>query len=133
MARFTADNARLMTARALEARARNREARRQQAAEAEAKAKAQAQQPTIPSPIPPDTYLAERLTRVRKQLDAIDAMLLGEADPQRLDRLAAASARLCEQERQLAGRPLPGSYRPVQRRERNPGAGGASAGPLDVE
>jgi hypothetical protein len=83
---------------------------------------ASADRPPAPEPNKPlpalDGYSEKRLMRVRKQLDTIDAMLLGETDPQRMDRLAAASARLCEQERQLAGRPLPGSYRPEM-----PGAG----------
>lgn len=57
-------------------------------------------------------YTLERLIRVRKQLDRIDEMMMAESDPQRLDRLASAQARLSEQERTLDGRPLPGSMRP---------------------
>jgi hypothetical protein len=45
-------------------------------------------------------------------------MLLEELDPSRLDRLAAASARLSEIERQLAGRPGPGQLRPTTPRRR---------------
>ena len=54
-----------------------------------------------------------RLERVRLQLDRVDAMMLTEDDPQRLDRLASAQMRLSEQERILAGRPLPGSRKPA--------------------
>ena len=58
------------------------------------------------------SFTAIRLSRVREQLNRIDAMMLDESDPQKLDRLASAQARLSEQERTLDGRPLPGSMRP---------------------
>lgn len=64
-------------------------------------------------PKPQDTYLASRLARVRKQIDQLSDMLDEETDPQRLDRLACALARVSEIERQLAGRPMPGSRRPA--------------------
>jgi hypothetical protein len=54
-----------------------------------------------------------RLERVRLQLDRVDKMMMEEDDPQRIDRLASAQMRLAEQERILAGRPLPGSRKPV--------------------
>jgi hypothetical protein len=57
-------------------------------------------------------FIAKRLARVRKQLDRIDGMIEKEIDPMKLDRLASAQARLAEQERILAGRPMPGSLRP---------------------
>jgi len=75
----------------------------------------------IPAPIqsPPaqaenhaDDFIAQRLVRVRKQLDRIDAMIEEEDDPQRLDRLAAASMRLSDQEFALSNRPKPGNRRP---------------------
>jgi len=59
-----------------------------------------------------DPYPASRLSRVRAQLDRIDAMVINETDPKRLNDLACASMRLADQERKLAGRPDPGSYRP---------------------
>lgn len=76
-----------------------------------------------PKPPPSEPLLTEpvtdsgdharvRLDRVRAQLDRVDAMMLTEDDPAKLDRLASAQARLSEQERILAGRPLPGSFRP---------------------
>jgi hypothetical protein len=62
----------------------------------------------------PKEYTERRLARVRRQLDKIDRMVMKETDPGKLDRLAAASMRLADQERKLAGRPDPGSYRPVK-------------------
>lgn len=64
-----------------------------------------------------DNHPKSRLIRVRKQLDLLDGLLESQAvkptlDAQCLDRLASALARLSEQERQLAGRPMPGSLRP---------------------
>lgn len=46
----------------------------------------------------------------------LDAMVLEETDPQKLDRIASAQAKLAEQERILDGRPLPGSRRPGSER-----------------
>jgi hypothetical protein len=59
-------------------------------------------------------FLARRLFRVRAQLDMIDERLLSERDPHKLERLAACSYRLAEQERILAGRPTPGARRPQE-------------------
>ena len=67
-------------------------------------------------PAPADAYIADRLSRVRRQLDRIDAMLEAEDDPQRMDRLAAASMRLSDQEFALADRPKPGNRRPAASR-----------------
>jgi hypothetical protein len=65
-------------------------------------------------------YVLKRLERVRAQLSKIDTMLEEEVDPAKLDRLAACQARLAEQERLLAGRPLPGSNRPAKPGRRQP-------------
>src|ERR1051326_9250266 len=59
-------------------------------------------------------YASRRLTRVRRQLDRIDRLMMTENDPQKLDRLASAQTRLREQERILSGRPLRGSLRPAK-------------------
>lgn len=59
-----------------------------------------------------DPYVKSRLIRVREQLEKIDSMMAEETDPQRLDRLASAQARLSVQEFALANRPMPGSRRP---------------------
>jgi len=59
-----------------------------------------------------DTYSRQTLLRVRKQVKSVLGMLEAETDPQKIDRLASALARLSEIERQLANRPLPGSWKP---------------------
>lgn len=63
-------------------------------------------------------YVQDTLSRTRKQLDRLFSLMEEEIDPQKLDRLASAIARLAEQERQLSGRPLPGSLRPRQEKSR---------------
>ena len=68
----------------------------------------------LAAPLPTvDDYTSLRLTCVRTQLAQIDRAILLEsskehADGQRLNWLASAQERLAEQERRLAGRPLPG-------------------------
>lgn len=64
----------------------------------------------------PDSFVAARLARVRKQLDLVDSLLEKEKDPQKLDRLASASMRLSEQERFYANRPAPGARKPSAER-----------------
>ena len=64
-----------------------------------------------------ESFRLERLSRVRAQLTRLDKMLNEEFDPQKLDRLASAIARLSEQERLLTGRPMPGSLKPLQGRQ----------------
>ena len=78
-------------------------------------------------PAPSATYQTDRLLRVRRVLDSLDKALedLSMKDPEeidaaQIDRLASAQARLAEQERQLAGRPLPGSLKPRQAPIRRP-------------
>ncbi len=71
---------------------------------------------------PTDLYTTRRLTRTRAQIDAILDMLESETDAQALDRLASALARLNEIERQLANRPLPGSFKPERARPARPQA-----------
>lgn len=53
-----------------------------------------------------------RIPRVREQIQQLDSLFETESDPQKLDRLASALARLYEIERLASGRPLPGSMRP---------------------
>jgi len=57
-------------------------------------------------------YTAQQLTRVREHLARLDAQLEATKDPQAIERLVRARGVLGEQERILAGRPLPGSRRP---------------------
>jgi hypothetical protein len=71
-------------------------------------------------------YVNARLSRVRVQLDLVDKRIIEQAkaktvDGQVLNWLCAAQERLAEQERILAGRPLPGSRRPSsERADRRP-------------
>lgn len=59
-----------------------------------------------------EIYREKRLARVRKLLDRIDRLAMVETDPKKSNELAGAALRWSEQERKLAGRPDPGSYRP---------------------
>ena len=101
---FTAENAAEMARRAAESKRKRLEELRNAVAVA-------ANDPSL-------DYIESRLRRVRLQLDKVDAMLLEERDPQKLDRLASASARLSEQERQLSNRPMPGSLKPSAKQPR---------------
>ena len=74
-----------------------------------------------------NSYVATRLTRVRLLLDSIDERMSHETDPFKLDKLASSQAKLSIQERELAGRPLPGARRPGPERVRREGP----AAPLD--
>jgi len=77
-------------------------------------------EPELPTE-PPAGHRERRLARVRRQLDRLDAMLLREKDAAKLDRLAAASAKLEEQERRLSDRSLPAVVKAEpQRRGRLP-------------
>lgn len=107
MARFTAANAR-------ENAAKSHATRRQRLASGNLAGETFPQTPQVGPHELLDSYLSRRLSRVREQLDRLDAMLLTEKDAQKIDRLASAQLRLSEQERILAGRPLPGSRRPKE-------------------
>lgn len=63
-------------------------------------------------------YVNQTLVRVRLQLDSLYSAFMKEVgkqspDAAKLDRIASAQSRLAEQERQLSGRPMPGSLRPT--------------------
>ena len=80
--------------------------------------------PADPAKPKRDPYLEKQLSRIRKQLDRLDAMAMRETDPLKLDRLAAAAWRVSERERKLAGRPDPGHLRPgPPKRSHDPAAG----------
>ena len=111
---WTPEQARQMSAKGHEARRRIRAAQRMAQA-------ALAAPPQTDASLP-DPYLMRRLACVRQQLAKLDEMLLTEKDAQRLDRLASASAKLSTVERELAGRPSPGAYRPTAPRRRTVGA-----------
>ncbi len=107
MARFNADNAREMAARSLQARKANEEKRRQLLAQAAAQAES----------ITADDYLSRRVLRVRTQIELLSQRIDEElekrsADGQKLNWLCSALERLQEQERELSGRPLPGTLKP---------------------
>ena len=69
--------------------------------------------PHVPhAPQHTEDYQPRVVTRVRKQITHLNNLFDSETDPQKLDRLASALARLYEIERLASGRPLPGSMRP---------------------
>lgn len=108
---ITPQTAAELAAKSHEARRRNKELREQS--------------DTEPQPIPQTEpialdFAAQRLSRVRTQLDRIDALAAEETDPKQLKFLADAAGRLQEQERQLAGRPLPGTLKPSAKPPRRP-------------
>ncbi len=113
---FTRENAREMQKRSAIARTAIRE---------EPGSEPATPQPTPLTSLLAEDFLARRLLRVRAQLDALDAEIEAEfkkpePDGQRIDRLAAASMRLNDQEFALAGRPKPGQRRPGPDRKAGP-------------
>jgi len=56
-------------------------------------------------------FAANRLIRVRRLLNRIDAMLESESDPEEVERLCRSAKALSEQECYLSGRPRPGIRR----------------------
>ncbi len=108
MALLDTQTAKELAAKSHEARRRNKELR-------EAEQHMPQPEPQIAQPKP--DYISDRLARVRTQIDMLSDMLEAEEDPNKLDRLANAISRMSELERQLAGRPLPGSLKPTQARQ----------------
>lgn len=120
---ITAENARELAERAKAAKAANAERARQRIAAAEnVLAQLNPEQVTkvANAYADPDAYSTVRLARVRGQLASLDkrieSMILEGSDENAaaLARLCDSQAKLAEQERILAGRPLPGSHRPRQ-------------------
>jgi len=68
--------------------------------------------------LPKNSYLRERVLCVRQHIQRVSGMIDVENDAQRLERLAAALSKLEEIERNLCGRPLPGSRRPPPERRK---------------
>ena len=125
MPRFTAANAKEMAAKA-------HAARLQRLASGRLAAETFPQPPQVDPQEAANAYVSARLSRVRLQLDLVDKRITEQAnaktvDGQVLNWLCSAQERLAEQERILAGRPLPGSRRP--RPEREPRGAPWSAGP----
>lgn len=72
-----------------------------------------------------DTFPAKILSRVRKQIASVmdsleQALTDPEPDSKRCKDMSDCLSRLAELERQLAGRPLPGSMRPSAAKVRRP-------------
>ena len=67
--------------------------------------------------VPAKIYTHEQLNRVRERIDGLWELMATEEDPQKIDRLASAIAKLADLERILDGRPLPGSHRPKPTKE----------------
>ena len=111
MALFTRENAREMSAKANYVRWHKPDPEPRQEAKAETPAIA-------PAATPEDGFAAKTLVRVRRQIESLLDDLSIERDAQKKDRLASALGRLNEIERQLAGRPMPGSLKPSAKQPR---------------
>jgi hypothetical protein len=108
--RFNSQSSKLYAAKSIATRKRlaaEREERRKQPVH-----------PSLAKPLPTDDYdpyVKDRLSRTRKHIEELDIALEKAREPLDRERLARALAQLCEVERILAGRPLPGSHRPTGR------------------
>jgi hypothetical protein len=69
-----------------------------------------------------DAYAGAMLLCTRAQINRLDGMLSKKTDPREIDHLVSAIRKLSEIERQLAGRPLPGSLRPPNKPPTRSGA-----------
>lgn len=98
---FTADNARLMALRSVEARKKRKEQPKPSVARSEASALE-----------PADSFHNRMIACVREQMENTLEKMEDEDDPNKLDRLASAFDKLRDSERVLLGQPLPGSHRP---------------------
>lgn len=115
-ARFTVENARAMSAKANAAKRARIEALREAA---------------NPSTLSEEEYRKTRLARIRTQLTELEELLKGQVDWKAIKAISDAIARLSVIEQNLAGRPLPGSHRPVKEKERKPAFGQGPA-PVDA-
>ncbi len=77
-------------------------------------------QESAESGMPDDPYLRERCRRCRKIIICVEDDLIKEEDPQARSWLAGALSKLHEIERQLAGRPQPGTLKPVAAKAKGP-------------
>lgn len=62
-----------------------------------------------------DDYASQTMIRVRSILDGQLKRIVDEDDPNKIDRLASAISKLAELDRQLSGRPLPGTLKPTSK------------------
>lgn len=63
--------------------------------------------------LPKDSFIEQTISRVRKQMSVILDAMIDEDEPALIDKHASALARLAEIERQMSGRPMPGSLKPA--------------------
>ncbi len=64
-----------------------------------------------------EAYRLKRLSQVRINVSRLDDMLTKASDPMQVDQISRALQRVSEIERQLAGRPMPGSRKPPPERQ----------------
>jgi hypothetical protein len=72
------------------------------------------------SGLPDDPYLRERLKETREDIVKARARLGKAKSGSEFNRIADAIAKLSELERQLSGRPLPGTLKPVPAKPKGP-------------
>ena len=83
--------------------------------------------------LPDDPYLRERCRRLRKQIMRLEDDLSCAPCAQDANYIAGALAKVSELERQLAGRPLPGTYRPQVDKSDKPSIAAAIRAARDTE
>ncbi len=66
-----------------------------------------------------DEFRRLQLATTRAQLKRLNKLSADEIDPSKLDRLASATARFSEIERQLSNRPLPGTLKPSSKQSKS--------------
>ena len=98
--RFTSADARVMAARSAEARKQRRDA------------EACAPLAAASSGASSGEYVTERLAHARAEIARLQTLAKGLKEPLEIERMSRAIGQWSEQERILAGRPLPGSQRP---------------------
>ena len=104
---------RITTANAKEMAARSHAAKQARAEQLQATVAAAA------APAVPADYVSIRLARTREHVARLDAALEAAKDALEMERIARALSIMQEQERKLAGRPDPGSFRPSAPRSPN--------------
>jgi len=100
MSKFTIETAQEYAARSNAARRANKERNTQ----------------AVISGLPDDPYIRERVRRTREEIVRLEAGLANHPEPRDAAYLSTALSKLSELERQLSGRPLPGTLRPIRER-----------------
>jgi hypothetical protein len=111
---ITPENARAMSFKANEAKRLKREAEL---------ADPSLVPPPKVQPIEPESFLKTQRDMLRTRMSRVSDMIAKEKDASKLDRLCSAYAKLAEEERKADGRPLPGAFRPVERRAKSTSPG----------